>query len=267
MSHPLALHTWTLDSTPLADALAIARRTGWDAVELRRVDFLRAREAGKTDEEVLGWVRASGLGVACVGVELGWVYADGAELTRLLGVFNESCRAAAALGCPRVMSAVGPGQGALPTMAERVREAAAIAASHGVRLAFEFSYGAAQLNTIARMRELVARAGHPACGLLLDTYHIQRSGGSVKDVDDVTPEEIVYVQFSDVPRGALDPKDMLNRLPAGRGVAPIRELFAAFAGKGYRGPLSYEAPNPAAWARPAEDVAREGLAAARAVLP
>ena len=267
MSHPLALHTWTLDSTPLADALAIARRTGWDAVELRRVDFLRAREAGKTDEEVLGWVRASGLAVACVGVELGWVYAGGAELQRLLGVFDESCRAAAALGCPRVMSAVGPGQGALPDMAARVRDVAAIAASHGVRLAFEFSYGAAQLNTIARMRELVARAGHPACGLLLDTYHIQRSGGSVKDVEDVTPDEIVYVQFSDVPRGALDPKDMLNRLPAGRGVAPIRELFAAFAAKGYRGPLSYEAPNSAAWARPAEDVAREGLAAARAVLP
>ena len=267
MSHPLALHTWTLDSTPLADALAVARQTGWDAVELRRVDFLRAREAGKTDEEVLGWVRASGLSAACVGVELGWVYADGAELARLLGVFDESCRAAAALGCLRVMSAVGPGQGALATMAQRVREAAAIAASHGVRLAFEFSYGAAQLNTIARMRELVARAGHPACGLLLDTYHIQRSGGTVKDVEDVAPEEIVYVQFSDVPRGALDPKDMLNRLPAGRGVAPIRELFAAFASKGYRGPLSYEAPNPAAWARPAEDVAREGLAAARAVLP
>lgn len=267
MSNPLALHTWTLDSTPLADALAIARRVGWEAVELRRIDFLRAREAGKTDEDVLGWVRASGLAVACVGVELGWLHATGAERARLLGVFAESCRAAAALGCPRVMSAVGPGTGELAVSAASVREVAAIAQEHGVRLAFEFSYGAAQLNTLARMRELVTRAGHPGCGLLLDTYHIHRSGGSPKDVEDVRPHEIVYVQFSDVPRGALDPKNMLNRLPAGLGVAPIRELFAAFAGKGYRGPFSYEAPNPAAWARPAEEVAREGLAAARAVLP
>jgi 2-keto-myo-inositol isomerase len=267
VSNPLALHTWTLDSTPLADALAIARHTGWDAVELRRVDFVRAREAGKTDEDVLGWVRGSGLAVACVGVEMGWLHADGAERARLLGVFAESCRAAGALGCPRVMSAVGPGQGDLAGSAASLREAAAIAQAHGVRLAFEFSYSAAQLNTLGRMRELVARAGHPGCGLLLDTYHIHRSGGSARDVEDVTPEEIVYVQFSDVPRGTLDPKNMLNRLPAGQGVAPIRELFAAFVAKGYRGPFSYEAPNPAAWARPAEEVAREGLAAARAALP
>ena len=43
MPNPLALHTWTLDSTPLPEALAVAKRTGWEAVELRRIDFLRAR--------------------------------------------------------------------------------------------------------------------------------------------------------------------------------------------------------------------------------
>ena len=44
--YELALHTWTLDTTPLADALRIAKRTGWNAVELRRIDFDRARDAG-----------------------------------------------------------------------------------------------------------------------------------------------------------------------------------------------------------------------------
>ena len=42
----LALHTWTLDTTPLADVLRVVRETGWDAIELRRLDFLRAAEAG-----------------------------------------------------------------------------------------------------------------------------------------------------------------------------------------------------------------------------
>ena len=69
MPNPLALHTWTLDSTPLPEALAVAKRTGWEAVDLRRNDFLRAREAGKTDSDVWGWVKASGLAVACVGVD------------------------------------------------------------------------------------------------------------------------------------------------------------------------------------------------------
>ena len=267
MSNPLALHTWTLDSTPLPEALAVAKRTGWDAVELRRIDFVRAREAGKTDADVWGWVKASGLAVACVGVEMGWLHAEGQERARLLGVFAESCATAKAFGCPRVMSAVGPGQGEPAASAASVREAAGIAQALGVRLAFEFAYSAAQLNTLARMRELLARAGHPGVGLLLDTYHIVRSGGTARDVEDVAPSEIVYVQFSDVPKGALDPKQALNRLPPGQGAVPFRELFGAIVAKGYTGPFSYEAPNPAAWARPADDVAREALAASRAVLP
>ena len=101
-----ALHTWTLDSTPLADVLAIACRTGWDAIELRRLDFRRAAEAGQPPEGVLDLVRQSGLPVACVGVELGWMHAEGAERQRLLAAFAESCRWAAALGCRMVMSPV-----------------------------------------------------------------------------------------------------------------------------------------------------------------
>ena len=44
LDNPLALHTWTLDTTPLAEVLRIARSTGWDAVELRRIDFERRRQ-------------------------------------------------------------------------------------------------------------------------------------------------------------------------------------------------------------------------------
>lgn len=73
MAFPLALHTWTLDTTPLAEALAVIKQAGWDAVELRRLDWERAAEAGQSAEQVLSLVRASGLAVACVGVELGWV--------------------------------------------------------------------------------------------------------------------------------------------------------------------------------------------------
>ena len=100
----LALHTWTLDTTPLATVLSVARETGWDAIELRRLDFARAREAGQSAEEVLELVRASGLPVACVGVQVGWLLAEGAERAEILRAFDESCRWAAALGCSTVMS-------------------------------------------------------------------------------------------------------------------------------------------------------------------
>jgi sugar phosphate isomerase/epimerase len=86
-------------------------------------------------------------------------------------------------------------------------------------------------------------------------------------VEDLDPAEIVYVQFSDVPATGLEPGQTQDRLPPGRGVVPFREFFRLVAEKGYTGHCSYEAPNPAAWARDPEDVAREALTATRAVLP
>ena len=75
------------------------------------------------------------------------------------------------------------------------------------------------------------------------------------------------MQFSDVPRTGLEPGKALDRLPPGQGSVPFRDIFGAIVAKGYTGPMSYEAPNPKAWARPAEEVAREALAATRSVLP
>ncbi len=267
MSNMLALHTWTLDTTPLAQALAAIRAAGWDGIELRRIDWERAAQAGQTAEQLAGQVRASGLPVACVGVELGWMWAPSAERTRLFQVLDEQCGRAAALGSARVMSPVDRGRGELAEAARSVREAGDIAARHGVRLALEFNSQAEQLNVLGGMRELMALAAHPACGLLLDTYHLGRSGAQPRDLEDVAPAEIAYVQYSDVPRAGLEPGKALDRLPPGKGSVPFKEFFGAIAAKGYTGPMSYEAPNPAAWARPAEEVAREALAATRAVMP
>jgi 2-keto-myo-inositol isomerase len=261
----LALHTWTLDRTPLPDALRAARETGWDAVELRRLDFARAQEAGTSADKVIAAVRASGLPVACVGVEFGWMWAAGTERRRLLQVFAEQCARAAALGCPTVMSPVDKEVGSVAQAAASVREVGDLAAAARVRLAVEFNSQAAQLNTLARVREVMAQAAHPACGLLLDTYHLHRSGATVRDLEDVAPAEIVYVQYSDVPPG-VKAGEIMPRLAPGRGVVPFKEWFRAIAAKGYTGYLSYEAPDPAAWARPAADVAREALTATRAFL-
>jgi 2-keto-myo-inositol isomerase len=267
MTIRLALHTWTLDTTPLAEALGVIKKTGWDAVELRRLDFERAAQAGQSAEQVIALVRASGLPVACVGVELGWVWATGEERARLLRVFGEQCARAKALGCATVMSAVNRGRGDAAEASRSVREVGDIAREHGVRLAVEFNSQAEQLNALAPMRDVVTRAAHPSVGLLLDSYHLERSGGSPRDVEDLKPEEIAYVQYSDVPRAGLEPGKALDRLPPGRGSVPFKEFFGVFARKGYRGYASYEAPNPAAWKRPAEEVAAEALAATRAVLP
>lgn len=262
----LALHTWTLDTTPLADVLRIAREVGWDAVELRRVDFARAAAAGQPAEAVLELVRRSGLPVACVGVELGWMQAEGAERRRLLAAFAESCRWAAALGCATVMSPADRGPGDRARAVASLREVGDLAAAHGVRLALEFNSQVEYWNTPDRVREAVARAGHPHVGLLLDSYHLERSG-TWAALDGIAAEEIAYVQLSDVPRDGLEPGKFTDRLPPGQGSVPFARFFGFLAATGYGGYCSYEAPNPAAWARDPGVVAREALAATRAQFP
>jgi len=267
MRDRLALHTWTLDTTSLAGALRAARAAGWPAVELRRVDFARAAEAGQPAEAVLDLVRASGLPVACVGGQHGWMFADGAERARLLAAMTESCQWARALGASTVMSPADMGEGDLARAVDGVRAVGDLGAAHGVRIALEPPSQAQQLNTVECLREVLARAGHPSCGLLLDAYHLHRGGGGLRAVEDLDPGEIAYVQFSDVPASGLQPGQTLDRLPPGRGVVPFRDFFRLLADKSYPGHCSYEAPNPAAWARDPETVAREALAATHAVLP
>jgi sugar phosphate isomerase/epimerase len=264
----LALHTWTLDTTPLAQALQAAKRAGWNAVELRRVDFTRCFERGLSNGQVLDLVRASGLKVACVGTEYGLIFAKGEERERLLKVLDETCANAVALGCDLVM--IAPGQNPPGTLAEgaaNFRAGGEIAKRHGVRFALEFNSAHPVIRNLQAGAEIVERADHPNCGLLLDAYHMERSGSGGRGFESYPAQRIFAFQFSDVPDAppstASRPTD---RLPPGKGKVRWREVFQLLKEKNYGGYLSYEAPNPDYWARPPEDVAREALEATRALL-
>jgi 2-keto-myo-inositol isomerase len=268
MQNRLALHTWTLDTTPLADVLRVTKAAGWNAVELRRVDFTRCFEAGMTNAQVLDLVRLSGLKAACLGTEYGLIFAKDAERERLLKVLDETCANAVALGCNLVMTA--PGQnpsGTLREAAANFRAGGEIAKRHGIRFALEFNSQHDVINNLKAGREVVDLAAHPNCGLLLDAYHMERSGSGGRGFESMPAEGIFAFQYSDVPSGggaaARRPTD---RLPPGKGTVRWREVFELLGEKGYRGYLSYEAPNPEYWARAPQEVAREALEATRKLL-
>lgn len=263
----VALHTWTVDTTPLSAALTAIKQGGADALEVRQLDFKRAYADGLTDAQVIEMVRASGNKVCTVGVEYGWMFATGEESRRLFQVFRRQCESAVALGCDHLMSATGQNDGKVADAIPHVRIAGDIAAEYGLKLSLEFNSQHPTVNCVEVMREIVNGAGRRNVGLLLDAYHLHRSGRIGRAFEDVPAEEIMYFQFSDVPAqstvGAARPTD---RLPPGRGVIPWTELLQLLAEKNYTGYLSYEAPNPAQWERPALEVVREGVEATRALL-
>src|ERR1041385_9011751 len=88
----LALHMWTMNTTPLKGALEAAHKAGYDAVELRRTDFKRCFDAGMTNAQVLDLIKKSGIPCGVLGVEYGWLFATGDESERLFKVFRESDR-------------------------------------------------------------------------------------------------------------------------------------------------------------------------------
>lgn len=268
MRDRLALHTWTLDTTPLDALLAAAKKAGWNAIELRRIDFTRCFEKGMTNAQVIDLVKKSGLKVACLGTEYGLVFAQGAERDRLLKVLDETCANAVALGCDLIMTS--PGQNPPGTLAEAAanfRAGGEIAKKHGVRFSIEFNSAHPVIKNLRTGAEVVDKANHPNCGLLLDAYHMERSGSGGRGFADYPENKIFAFQYSDVPNAPASTANRpTDRLPPGQGKVRWREVFQLLKEKNYGGYLSYEAPNPELWARPAEEVAREAVEATRRLL-
>lgn len=256
----LALHTWTIDTTPLAEALVAMRQAGYDAAELRRTDFKRCYAIGMSNDEVLAMIRASGVKVAVLGVEYGFLFATGAESKRIFEDLHISCQNAVALECPQLMSAPGPFEGPLRDAIGHLRTAGDIVAEYGLTLSIEFNSQHPNLNSVETQRELVTGAGKANVGLLLDAYHLARSGRHGRAFEDVPGEDIMHFQYSDLsPNPVTGVKRPTDRLMPGQGVIQWTEVLTLLHEKGYKGHLSFEAPNPVQWDRPAQDVCDEGV--------
>lgn len=264
----IALHTWTLDTTPLADALRIAREAGYNGVELRHIDFLRGQKAGMSEQAMVDLVRAANIKVAVIGAESGAVFETGDELKRKLDSLRYVSEKARQLDCDVIMMA--PGQnasGGMPLAKQNLKTCAEVCGEYGLNLALEFNSRHPVIRTVADGMELIDAVNLKNCGLLLDTYHLHCSGGTADSFKHVPVDRIITFQFSDAPPGPpSDTRQPVDRLPPGKGVAPFVEIFKNLMAMGYQGYMSYEAPNPAQWSRPADEVAREGVGLVRALL-
>jgi 2-keto-myo-inositol isomerase len=267
LKNRLALHTWTLDTTPLPTALDAAKAAGFDAAEIRRLDFTRCFDLGWSNAQVIEAIQASGIPVGILGTEYGWFFTKGDEQKRQFDVLRDTCRNAIELGCSMIMSAPGQVVGTVAQAIESTRIAGDIVGEFGLKLALEFNSQHDVVNGTHVLREILDGANRASCGMLLDAYHLQRGGGIASGLRGVTAEELFVFQYSDVPvtpsAGVRRPVD---RLAPGDGVVDWPALFARLDEIGYAGYLSYEAPNPAIWERSPYEIAVEGMLATRRLL-
>jgi sugar phosphate isomerase/epimerase len=246
----------TIMTTPTDRHLRIARRTGYDGIEVRAerllIDPAEVAAVAAIVQPSEVW--------SLNGIQLQLNPAGGldrrllaAEMTPRLDI----CRGLAA----EYLLVVPPrAEGADRERAIRaMRDGLAIlrdtAARDGIGIAFEFlGFGDCPIDTPELAGRVVADL--PGVDLVLDSCHWHASGSGSLDAFPI--ERLAMVHLNDAP--ARPPRDVedADRLLPGRGVIRLTELVAMLRAGGYRGPWSLETFNPRYWATPPEVIATEG---------
>jgi sugar phosphate isomerase/epimerase len=153
--------------------------------------------------------------------------------------------AAAALGADHVKVGLGNRQGARDEdrFADEFDRLASEAHAHGTRIGFE-PPADSMMPTIAPAADLVRTVANPAGGLLVDIWHIFRSGTGYDELVELLPPEYVFaVELSDgraEPVGTLYDDTFDNRLPPGEGEFDVAGFIRALDGLGFEGPWGLE---------------------------
>jgi len=142
----------------------------------------------------------------------------------------------------------------LAAMAER-------AGRRGLRIGYEALSWGRHVRLWSHAWKLVQQAGHPALGLIVDSFHTLALNGDPAGLADVPGERIFFVQLADAPRLSMDVLSWSrhHRCFPYQGDLPVNAFVRAVLASGYRGPLSLEVFNDHFRAAPARMIARDGL--------
>jgi 2-keto-myo-inositol isomerase len=110
-------------------------------------------------------------------------------------------------------------------------------------------------------------AGQPDASLLLDVFHIYKSGTPFTSLKQINGGALHVMHINDYPRAA-DPSTLNdgNRVYPGDGVAPFQEILRDLRDNGFRGYFSLELFNKEYWAKSADENLKTGLEKIRSVV-
>jgi sugar phosphate isomerase/epimerase len=172
------------------------------------------------------------------------------------------------IGARHVLVASGPAERA--TVVERFGALCALAGKAGITVVLEF-LPIFSVASLADALSIVEEVGADNGGVLVDTLHLARSGGTPKDLVAVVKSRLPYLQIADAPAEpsstsmeSLRDEALHGRSLPGEGALPLEDTLAAVPGV----PLSLELRSSALMARYPKPVerARAVLTATRALL-
>src|SRR5579872_4432546 len=149
------------------------------------------------------------------------------------------------LGCNLLMicSNVSPDAlGGIDRAAADFRELGERAAKRGIRVGFEALAWGRHINDYRDAWEVVRRAGHPAVGLVLDSFHILARGTDLGVMRAIPRDRIFLVQVADAPLLDMDYLSWSRHFRnfPGQGDLPLDPFMDALDATGFDGLFSLE---------------------------
>jgi sugar phosphate isomerase/epimerase len=263
-------------SATLPEFIDAAERAGFRRITVRPYAFVQSLDAGWTEAGLQRRLADAGIAVTMIdaitdalpgALEL----ADASVRSRLppdalAPVPEAEClRTATVLGASIVNVTHYMGR-SLPVevAADAVGAVCRRAAPLGLHLCLEF-FPDSGLPDLKFAQAVVDACGEPNAGVLLDVFHLDRSGGTVDDVRRLPPGSIAGIQLSDrrrPPPGTAH-VPLSGRLLPGDGELPLRELVEAALENSPDATIDVEVLNDELRALPIDDAAARLADAAR----
>ncbi|WP_405825927.1 TIM barrel protein [Streptomyces sp. NBC_00838] len=129
--------------------------------------------------------------------------------------------------------------------AEQLHLLADLAATHGIRIAYEALAWGRHVNEYLHAWRIVRMADHPALGTCLDSFHILSRSSDPGGIEAIPGDKIFFLQLADAPLLAMDVLQWSRhyRCFPGQGGFDVARLLAHVLRTGYAGPLSLEVFN------------------------
>jgi sugar phosphate isomerase/epimerase len=226
----------TLQKASLPELIEAAGRHGFPTLSVRPAGYLAALDEGHSDKSLRRLLADAGVRVRVVdAISQGLPGMPAPDETapafrRVAPPDEEGClRAAEALEAPIVNIAHFQGRPVpLEVMAEAVGKIAQRAGARGLLVTLEFIPDSG-LPDISFAHRVAQASGAANCMVLLDVWHLARSGGTVEDVRRLPPGAIGALQLSDrtPPPPGTPYVPMSGRDLPGEGQLPLGELVRA----------------------------------------
>lgn len=256
---------------PLAAKLAAARAAGFTQAMVWAKDLVAHPDGLAAAADC---VRASGLRPTGLQLLRDFEGTRGSLRAHKRAAAESALEVCRAVGAPMLLvssSTSAHADGAADAIARDLAGLAELAAPDGVRIGYEALSWARHVRDVRQAWDVVARAGHPNLGVVVDAFHLLAGGTPFAALDAIPPERIALVQLCDFMWDAVGSDEEAidtarhQRVFPGEGAhtEALHDLVRRLHANGYAGDYSFEVLADDFLQMPLERVAGRAHTAAR----